>query len=267
MRCFADLLNQNLFSRCLKNIRNDIVDKSFRRKPPTGKYVTIDVNSTPILIFIVAYNIPTCIEVLLRRKAFFNDAHLVVVDNSSSSAARDSIFELCRNFHVTYFGLPINPEWNPNRSHGLALNWVFYNLVQQWRPNIFGFLDHDCYPCKSFELNRLIDGYNFYGLKHHSPLKPRLWNLWAGFCFYRLKRLHGLELDFKHVVEDQLDTGGKNWYQIYQHTTLSECRFAKVWGHNEFDIFYHLGRASKRYSSISVSEIEEMIRSNSSGVA
>ena len=27
-------------------------------------------------------------------------------------------------------GLPKNPEWHPNRSHALAFEWNFYNIVK-----------------------------------------------------------------------------------------------------------------------------------------
>ena len=37
----------------------------------------------------------------------------------------------------------------PNRSHALAMNWIFYNLVVEIKPYYFGYLDHDCFPYKN----------------------------------------------------------------------------------------------------------------------
>ena len=42
------------------------------------------------------------------------------------------------------------------------------------------------------------------------------WNLWAGYCFYRLSDIQGKEINFLYDFSRELDTGGRNWTGLYQ---------------------------------------------------
>jgi hypothetical protein len=140
---------------------------------------------------------------------------LVVANNSSDAAKRRGIEEICQHHGTPHVHLPSNPEWHPCRSHGIAMNWLFFNVVTRLSPQIFGFIDHDCFPIQPYDVVRRMEGRDVFGVRRESSKVPGAWNLWAGFCFYRLSRLDPQCVDFKHRVEFGLDTGGGNWLGLY----------------------------------------------------
>jgi hypothetical protein len=64
---------------------------------------------------------------------------------------------------VPWLGLPANPEWSPNRSHGITLNWIWHNVVRQLRPEIVGFVDHECFPIRPLDLPARFGDGDFRG--------------------------------------------------------------------------------------------------------
>ena len=97
--------------------------------------------------FAIAFNTPWVIDALTKGwQQYSSGSILVVVDNSNSPAARQSIEKICKIRGVPYFGLPGNPERHRSRSNGIAMNWIYYNIVRHLKPKAFGFLDHDCLP-------------------------------------------------------------------------------------------------------------------------
>jgi len=260
MRLFPDFLNQNIFTRSVKNIRNQMLDLHFRKQKADRMNLPADFNPKGVIVFVIAYNSHPCIEVMLKRwRALMSNTTLVVVDNSSSRSQREVIARLCIEGRFPYVGLPKNPEWSPNRSHGISMNWIYYNLVTKWQPEIFGFLDHDCFPFGVFDLVSIMRGHDLFGLKLFSPTKPSMWKLWAGFCFYRTSRVKGLKIDFKHSVEDGLDTGGKNWPGLYSQCDPSEVCVAEEKSNVICDRFFHLGSASYRHNFSTASELVDAL--------
>ena len=158
----------------------------------------------------VAFNTPWVIDILTAAwERYATGMTLVVADNSSDQAAREAIVQICRSRGVPYLPLPRNPEWSPNRSHGIAVNWTYYNLVRRIRPKIFGYIDHDCFPIAPIDIPARMAGKTVYGHKWASTKFPGAWNMWAGLCFFRYSAVEDIELDFKHRIEFGLDTGGR----------------------------------------------------------
>jgi hypothetical protein len=97
------------------------------------------------------------------------------------------------------------------------MNWVYSRIIKSIKPKKFGFLDHDCFPFASFNLNEKMRQHPLYGEKRVSGELTGVWNLWAGFCFFEFEHFKSKFFDFTHRVELGLDTGGSNWIGIYQH--------------------------------------------------
>ena len=231
MRFLSNTLNHNPVVRGIKNLRNEIVDGIFRRRKAAVSSLIDQLNGlgTKPVCFCIAYNTPWCIEVMIASwRRFVTGAQLVIIDNSSRADARAEIAALCSLSGVPYLALPKNPEWSLLRSHALAMNWIYYNIAVPLAPHIFGFLDHDCFPMRPFDLTEQFSANQFYGLKKTSPTHPERWSLWAGFCFFRYDSVRGLPLDFKHRVEHQLDTGGGNWKPLYGNSLPSDLREAVI---------------------------------------
>jgi hypothetical protein len=229
MRILSNLLNRNPASRWIKNYRNHWINNRFSHKCPTAVRLSDGwrAEDHPAICFSVAYNKPNCIKIMiLACKDNFRNTQLVIVDNSSKPDAREEIEQMCMDAKIPYVGLPKNPEWNPNRSHALSMNWAYHNLALKWSPHVFGFLDHDCFPTAPFDLSATMAGINMWGARRFSPRLKNNWNLWAGFCFYRMSRIKPLKINFTHSIEFGLDTGGSNWPVLYSTAAFTEMKFS-----------------------------------------
>lgn len=176
------------------------------------------------LICVIAFNVPWIIELLLGSAGRLTDAALVIFDNSRDPAARREIERICRERDTAYLALPFNPERHPCRSHGLSMNWAYYNVVRVAKPRVFAFLDHDLVPTAVYDLADKVARQPVYGLLKQSSWG---WHLWAGFCVFDFARVGAYRLDFNHDIPRRLDTGGRNWQALYRHLDRPKIAFAK----------------------------------------
>lgn len=268
MRLFSKVLNNNRVTRFLKNYRNSLVNYFFVRKPPACKLncENLESDSNSGIVFCIAFNHLVCIEIMIDAwTRFAEDTILVVVDNSSDPIVRKQIQSFCKGRKVAYVALPKNPEWNPNRSHALAMNWTYCNLVLKWKPKLFGYLDHDCFPFAKFDLQNEMSDFLLFGEKRVSEKNSEFWNLWAGFCFFRFSFVQNKAINFTHNVELGLDTGGSNWNTIYKLMKANEVNYAKqkqtklkifnasTEKYSIIDSFIHIGSASRTDKGNSIS--------------
>ena len=136
------------------------------------------------------------------------------------------IKEICGSRGVPYVALPPNPERNPSRSHGIAMNWTYYNLIQHAEPAMFEFIDHDCFPIAEADIPARMAQKIAYGRKWASSNHDRAWHLWAGFCFFRFDAAKASIPDFKPLRRLGLDTGGANWPRLYSRLAPEEVEVA-----------------------------------------
>ncbi len=220
-RAASRAIHGNPVVRSAKNLRNGLVDGAFRRTAAAqGRRLADDLVRSGVreAAFTIAFNTPWAIDLLTHQWSRHQpDLRLVVVDNSSDRSARAAHEDLCRRRQLPYLPLPRNPEWSPNRSHGIALNWVWFNIVQHAGLDVAGFIDHDCVPVASLDLRSRLRGLAAYGMRGSSLTHPQAWNLWAGYCFFRPAAAEKFAVDFKHRIELGLDTGGGNWAGFYRH--------------------------------------------------
>lgn len=213
----AAAFGANKAVRALKNRRNAFVDRIFRNmKAADGQALAARLAGKGVTFpcFAIAFNTPWVIDLLTAGwNRHCRGADLVVLDNSGKAAARDAIRRICEERGVAYLALPRNPEWSPNRSHGIAMNWAYYNICRHLRPEAFGFIDHDCIPIADFDFREALADLSVFGQRGNMSDR---WSLWAGFCFFRYALTEGRDIDFKHRIEWGLDTGGGNWEPLYR---------------------------------------------------
>ncbi len=215
----------------LKRYRNALVSYWFcRREVPELKAFLEGLGdvSDKNLMFTIAFRETWMIDLLARAAArHMPEWTLVVIDNSKEPSERAAIAEVARSYGLPYLGLPKNPEWSPNRSHGLALNWTWHNIVRALRPHRFGFIDHDCFPIAATPFlehlkNQPVDG---------PIIRPRFaenaWYMWAGCLFFNFAMVEGLKLDFNHDQHLRLDTGGRLWTVLFRHLDESALNLVK----------------------------------------
>ena len=211
----------------LKRARNVLLERTFRgvRSRETDKLLAKQAGlAGGSLAISVAFNQPWVIELTTRMAKRHLDGTLIVLDNSRDANARKKIARICADRDVPYLALPFNPERHPCRSHGIAMTWGYYNIVRELRPRVFTFLDHDLIPTAPFDPARLVEHQPVYGILNHSAWG---WNLWAGYCIYDFASVERYALDFNNDNPRLLDTGGRNWLEIYRYLDRSKIRFAE----------------------------------------
>lgn len=211
----------------LKQLRNDVflaIYKKMRPKALQSFLTETQKLKGKNIALIIAFEQPWALDWLLRMaQRNLIDTTVLVFDNSRRAAARIDIERVCRDHGVPYLGLPANPTRHVNRSHGMAMTWVFYNVVRAIQPRMFAFLDHDLIPVEKISLAERLAGQPFFG---KAKVNAWGWNLWAGYCMYDFPSVAGLPLNFLYDFSQKLDTGGRNWSCLYQQYDRQQLRLA-----------------------------------------
>lgn len=163
--------------------------------------LTVAFNNADIITF--QYN-------QLKRNLLDNFVY-VIVDNSTNQEESRKMAQFSKDLGLVYVKLPPNPfsGLNPSKSHGLAVNYAYKNVVAKSAISHFGFLDHDIFPAAETTIMEKLDHKPFYGLVQK---RGGVCYLWAGFCFFSKEYLVGKRVNFMPVRG--LDTGGGN-YALY----------------------------------------------------
>ncbi len=227
---FSEWLILEPLRALLKELRNDLLLAFYKTRKAVCEDEFIKTNQYlkgKNILVVVAFEQPKVLEWLFRlSKKNLNDFQLMVFDNSRSLILRGEIEKLCREWGIPYLSLPYLKIKHPNRSHGLAMTWVFHRIIKKIEPHIFGYLDHDMYPVKPVSLQHLnLDHQDSYGLLNDAV---HYWNLWAGYCFYKFSAVHNKPLNFLYDFSRGVDTGGRNWPYLYKSQVKSLTQFAPL---------------------------------------
>jgi len=173
---------------------------------------------------VIAFEQPWVLDWLLRMaQRNLADTAVLVFDNSRRAAARLDIERVCRNRGVPYLALPVNRTRHVNRSHGMAMTWIYHNVVRAIRPRLFAFIDHDLIPVRTSGLSERLADQPFYGKLRASAWA---WQLWAGYCLFDFPTVAGLPMNFLYDFSQKLDTGGRLWDCLYRNYDRERLRFA-----------------------------------------
>lgn len=224
----SEWLSLRPLGHALKQLRNDLLQAAYVRARPAALEQFL-VRHTGLrggcLALVVAFEQPWVLDWLIRlARRHLAGATLVVCDNSRRPAARQAIERVCRERDAPYLPLPPNATKHVNRSHGMALTWIWRNVVRALEPRVFGFLDHDLLPMRQVDLAALVSAQPFYGVCNASAWG---WSLWAGFSIYDYAAVRALPLNFLYDFSRGLDTGGRNWWPLYRHHERALLRFAE----------------------------------------
>lgn len=209
----------------LKQARNDAWQALYvnQRPPELDSFLSqVQHLAGHDVVLVIAFEQPWSLEWLLRRAStLVEGATVLVFDNSRRAEARVAIERVCRERDTPYLALPPNSTRHVNRSHGMAVTWVYRNVVRSIRPRIFGFIDHDLIPLQSVNVAARMGSQPIYGM----PLQRKwAWQLWAGYCFFDYAQVGRLPLNFLYDFSNGLDTGGRNWHCLYRNMRRSELR-------------------------------------------
>ncbi len=169
----------------------------------------------------IAFNDPGFVarQVALVGRNVADCVHLVA-DNSTDAAAAAQIEAAAAATGSDYLRLPPGPWLKPEqggRSHGLAMSWVWRNLLRPARPAAFGFIDHDIFPMRPTDPFAPLRDHVVAGQVRDRSDGHGRWYLWAGFCFFPFDAVELRALNFSLDWAAGLDTGGANWFALYRH--------------------------------------------------
>jgi hypothetical protein len=213
----------------LKQARNDAWLAVYKRSrtPELDRFLKNHGDLTDKNIaLVIAFEQPWALNWLLRMaRKNLSDTAVIVFDNSRSNSKRMEIEEVCKQNQAPYLALPPNPTKHVNRSHGMAMTWVYYNVVRAINPRMFGFIDHDLIPVHKVSMAEKMKHQPVYGLLNVGKLD--FWFLWAGYCFFDYEITKGKSINFLYDFSRDLDTGGRNWNSLYRHLDRRRLRSAK----------------------------------------
>ncbi len=213
-------------TQTIKTLRYNIIDRLYRRRRAvTGDVAEVAhaIRDRNVLIT-VAYADPQLLSWQTRLLRYYIPAAVhVIVDNSPSDEIAAENSRVAGAGSTFYLRAPPNP-WSatvPSRSHGLALNWAWDNVVRPGMPHAFGFIDHDLFPTAATDPFASLATQDVYGVVRRSGAR---WFLWAGFCMFRFAAVKDKPLDFGQDWFVGLDTGGGNWKPLYSLLDLANLR-------------------------------------------
>lgn len=213
---------RNLITKIKKNIPNISKLLFYKYKKALILDNGIEIFNKNLLLTTIAFNNLEILKIQYQqlKKNLKDEFIYMIADNSSILSISEEIKNYCVNEKIPYVKLPPNPYKNPSKSHGIALNWVYKNVIKKYDPHFFGFLDHDIFPYKETSIIPYIQN-NVFGLIQERENK---WYLWAGFCFYDFKNLKKINMNF--LPSKGLDTGGSNYYILYKD--INKNNFKKL---------------------------------------
>lgn len=233
-----------------KPLTPEDIDRKYRKKehrklskikfdvPP---FYAEDYNkNTNIDLITISFNNPRVIEyqIKLIRKFLNGNYTQIICDNSNVKEKSEAIRNVCEKLGVTF--IRINAKQNPNGysdSHGIALNWVYQNIVKT-RQNNFAFLDHDIMPIKTINIENYLQKQDFFGTRNiphkYYILNKGMWYLWPGFSFFRYNAVKNKKANFGKwrrfgflkVKVVGADTGSANWPVLYSKYDIQNLEFA-----------------------------------------
>jgi hypothetical protein len=231
-----DWLHARPLTHAMKTRRYRATDRAFTDMParvPPPPDLLPSLNDRRVLVTI-AFNDPQTVEWQAQLIALYvDDVVHIIADNTRDDAQAVRIAAVAAAQGLAYLRLPANPWNEPSRSHGLALNWVWRNLIRPGAPCVFGFLDDDMYPTAPSDPFAALATQDWFGVvrpegpaagKSTPGLGITRWFLWAGFAMYRYAGVRDKPLDFSQDWFLRLDTGGANWDVLYRHVSRDSVR-------------------------------------------
>jgi len=175
-------------------------------------------------IFIsIAFQRPEVIELQCKQmKKYLSGGVFVVVDNSNDEHLAMQLAKICKSYAVPYLKLPKHSTSHPNRSHSLAIQWSFDNVIQALKPNGFAFLDHDIVPFRAIDPFLKYKECVIFGRRWDSKINDA-WQLWAGFAFFRMGAIKSNNVSFMYDFSNGLDTMGEAYKDLFSNFDCQQC--------------------------------------------
>ena len=212
-----------------KQVRDDVwLNYYTSQKPAELNQFLADNNhlAGKNIAIVVAFEQPWAVNWLLQmaKKNLINTT-VLVFDNSHKATTRAKLEAVCKKNGAPYLALPMNRTKHVNRSHGMAMSWIYNNVIRIIQPKLFAFIDHDLISVSEVDFEERLADQKFFG--RAGGKFSQYWSLWAGYCIFDFAYVKNKPLNFLYDFSRGLDTGGRNWDSIYSQFEKEQIRFAK----------------------------------------
>jgi hypothetical protein len=224
----ADWRRLRPVTQSYKTLRYKLVDRRYMRRPARAGDVASLARAVAgrKVLATIAYADPQAVDWQTRLvRHYLPDVVHIVADNSPDEVSAAAIAEVARARQALYIRLPVNPWHQSSRSHGIAMNWVWRNVLRPGAPEAFGFLDDDIFPTGPDEPFSALRSQDFYG---NLRFQGSRWHIWAGYCSFHFGRVADKGLDFGQDWFKALDTGGGNWRALFSHVDPTAIQGASL---------------------------------------
>ena len=227
--CLREWLQLLPLQHGVKQVRNDVWQRHYCARRPAALHAFLEQHAhlkDGSIVLVVAFEQPWMLSWLIRMaRRNVRDATVLVFDNSRRAQARAEIEQVCRETSTPCLALPLNGTLHVNRSHGMAMTWIYRNVVQALEPRLFAFIDHDLIAVEPLAIADRLGDQVMYGLPNQSPWG---WHLWGGYCLFDYHRIAPARLNFLNDFSRGLDTGGRNWQPLYRWHDPAGMRSAGI---------------------------------------
>ena len=179
-------------------------------------------------LFLAEYQIATLC------RFFASPVNIIIVDNNNwlNLEVSEALRNLCEREGATYLKAPdnyyqIKEYFDPSMKLGTTMNWLYVQCVMKRKPKYFGFLDHDCFLIRDFDIRPHLDRLGMYGEVVESK-KDSAWGLHVPALFFKRDFVGDRLMDFRASYPHELDTGGANYDVLYKEYDREKYRLPMV---------------------------------------
>lgn len=196
-----------------------------------------EIGYTDICIITIAFNEEKLIQKqiqLIKQHITDKEFKHIILDNSSKKTKRKLIKNICKEEGIDYIALPryihrlsFHKIFWDGMSHGAALNWAFYHVINMIKPKFFTFIDHDLFPLRNYNFSEAIGKRKFIGVDR---IRSNGWYLWPGFSMYNYEFTIQKRVDFLPIFHKGvfLDAGGGTYIKIFKEYNLKNIDFVQT---------------------------------------
>lgn len=211
----------------IKYLRNQLLSHLYNKSDAKTRqqFEQLQLSSDKIPVISITFQNPSVTKwQIIQIQKHCPDIELLIFDNSKNEALAQEIRQHCHTLGVFYYRLPSNKVKHPNRSHALAMNWIYSQFISLKKPDYFGLIDHDLISLSNFSIKPLLENKPFYGLLYGGGRET--WQTWAGYTFFDRRNMENKKIDFMYHFQIALDTGGYNYESLYKPTILNPNDYA-----------------------------------------
>ncbi len=191
------------------------MDKKFYSTPAASEVLYNPDSKRLFLINVVFYDADTVELHYEACKKFIKDPfEYFVLDNTDETGRSERVRKYCESQKINYVRLQRHDawaRWKDGTSHAFGLDWGYHNIIERFKPEVFGLIDGDMFPTEPVSILEMMGTSDAWGAIVARLPFWHFWSpiyyVWPGFSFFRTERFKKKAPNF--LPTWGLDNGGK----------------------------------------------------------